>query len=77
MWNPVLYALYFKQLKVVQYYVEELKVNAKLCLRDPAHSGEHSEVSPTYEIRSKCFAVIMSIDNQDLSSLTYLLNRLH
>lgn len=63
MWNPLLYAIYFKQIKIVQFLVEEMKVNAKLCLRDPVHSGEYSEVSPTYEIKSKCFAVIVAINN--------------
>ena len=77
MWNPMLYALVFKKLSIVRYLIEGVKANAKLCLRDPAHSGEYSEVSPQYEVRSKCFAVLVAIENQDLPMLQYLLNNLH
>eukprot|EP00347_Sterkiella_histriomuscorum_P021260 403334633 len=77
MWNPLMYALVFKHLNIVRYLIEECKVNAKLCLRDPAHSGEYSEVSPQYEVRSKCFAVLVAINNKDLKMLNFLLNNLH
>ena len=65
MWNPLLYAVVFKHLHIVKYFIEEIKVNAKLCLRDPVHSGESSEVSPTYEVRSKCFSVLVAMFNED------------
>lgn len=63
MWNPMMYALIFKNLPVMRYLIEVTKANAKLCLRDPAHSGEYSEVSPQYEVRSKCFAVLVALYN--------------
>ena len=46
MWNPLLFAVVFKKPHILKYLVETIKVNAKLCLRDPVHSGEYSEVSP-------------------------------
>lgn len=72
-----MYALAFKKLPVMRYLIETVNVNAKLCLRDPAHSGEYSEVSPSYEVRSKCFAVLVAIYNLDMPTLQYLLNNLH
>ena len=72
-----MYALVFKHLSVMRYLIETIRVNAKLCLRDPAHSGEYSEVSPQYEVRSKCFAVRVAIFNQDMPTLQYLVNNLH
>lgn len=77
MWNPLLFALAFKQLHIVKYFIEDLHVNAKLCLRDPFYSGENDQVSPTYEVRSKCFAVLVSMYNEDLEFLDYLVNNLH
>ena len=77
MWNPLIYALVFKKLDIVKYLIEKCKVNAKLCLRDPAHSGEYSEVSPQYEVRSKCFAVLVAIYNKDYPMLSYLMNSMH
>ena len=46
MWSPLLFAVVYKRLHMVKFLVEDVGVNAKLCLRDPAYSGEHSEVSP-------------------------------
>lgn len=46
MWNPLMYALVLKKHDIMKYLIEQVKVNAKLCLRDPVHSGEYSEVSP-------------------------------
>lgn len=77
MWNPLLYAVVFRRLHMVKYLVEDIRVNAKLCLRDPAYSGEHSEVSPQYELRSKCFSVLIALYNNDIDMLSYLLNKLH
>lgn len=77
MWNPLLFAVAFKHLDLVKYLISERKVNAKLCLRDPAQSGEYSEVSPQYEVRSKCFAVLIALSNKDARMLSYLLNQLH
>lgn len=65
MWNPLLYACVYKHLDIIKYFIEELYVNAKLCLRDPFYSGEYDQVSPTYEVRSKCFAVLVAIYNED------------
>jgi hypothetical protein len=76
MWNPLLYALVFKHLNIVRYLIEEVKVNAKLCLRDPIHSGESSEVSPTFKERSKVFSILVVFFNKDQETLNYLLNRL-
>ena len=72
-----MYAVTFKQLSILEYLVEDVKVNSKLCLRDPVHSGEFSEVSPTYEVKSKCFAILVALHNNDLAMLNYLLNHLH
>lgn len=77
MWNPVLFAMASGNLSIVKYFVEHVKVNAKLCLRDPVHAGEWSEVSPAYETRSKCFSVLVSIHKADKNMTSYFLNNLH
>jgi hypothetical protein len=63
MWNPLIYAVVFKHLDIVKFLIDHVKVNAKLCLRDPVHSGETVQVSPQYEVRSKCFAVLVAVYN--------------
>ncbi len=46
-WNPVLYSIFFRQLKTLQYYVEEVQVNLKFAL-DYSHTYNEFIEDPTY-----------------------------
>jgi hypothetical protein len=45
MWNPIMYAVYFRQLKILQFYASELKVNMRLACNKPETSNEYLEES--------------------------------
>jgi len=50
-------------LPIVKFLIEEIKINAKLCMRDPTHSGETEKIPPNMENKGKCFAVLIALEN--------------
>jgi hypothetical protein len=43
MWNPIMYAIYFRQVKTLQYFVDEVKVNIRIACDRPETSNEYQE----------------------------------
>ena len=78
MWNPVLFAIERGHLDILRFLVETIKINIKLCLRDPVHTDEQSEIVPIWQYgQAKCFAIIICIKQGNKEMFHYLMNDLH
>ena len=81
-WNPLHLAIYSKQMALVKYYLEELKVNPRLSLLGPL-SEDHNDIMamsaidiivPFPSLNVQCFSLVLAVSNRDEDMLNYLLN---
>jgi hypothetical protein len=74
-WNPVVYAIFFRQIKVLQYFINELKVNLKLAL-EYSHTYNEFIDDPSYHElignQRHLYGLLMSIWSRDMQILKYL-----
>jgi hypothetical protein len=76
MWNPFHFAVYFKHLNLVKYFIEDMKVTLNMTL--PKTHAE-SEKDPTNHVKfpeDKIMCLMIAYYNQDGQMLEYLLHKL-
>lgn len=82
-WNPLHFAVYYKDLPLVQYYLETLGVNPRLSLmgamaQDIEQSLEGQSTwditFPFPSITIQCFSLVLCFQHKDAALLNYMLN---
>ena len=74
-WNPVHFAIYYRQLKVIQYLVSSLKINLKFALDFSNTYNEFNSDDSYKDIigpNTYLFGFYVCILTKDLSTLKYL-----
>ena len=74
-WNPLHFAIYYKHLDLVKFYLEELKVTPFLSLLGPLSQDEGNDtydpiaiselIVPFPSINMQCFSLVLTINNRD------------
>ena len=82
-WLPLHFAIYYKHLPLVQYYLETLGVNPRLSLmgamaqdiEQPLEGQSTWDITfPFPSLNLQCFSLVLCIHNKDATLLNYLLN---
>ena len=77
MWNPLHFAIYMGHYEIVDFFIQELKVNPILSLMKPiAESDIEADIMGERFKEDKIFAVIMAYERKHLEILNFLLNYL-
>lgn len=43
MWNPIHFAIFYRQLRVLKYFIQEMNINLKVALDSPGSLDEFHE----------------------------------
>jgi hypothetical protein len=50
MWNPLLFAVYYKQIELVRFLVEDIGMNTSYCLKEPMFKSESEGESKIHKL---------------------------
>ena len=76
MWNPMHFAVFFKHLPLVKYFIEELKVNVSITLPKTYAESEKDPTNHAQFPEDKIMCLMIAYHNKDGQMLQYLLERL-
>jgi hypothetical protein len=77
----LLYAVALRQLDLVRYIVENIKINTAICLKEPLYSSEDEGKDEGETSKGKFWnsgiALMIAVNNHDMEMLDYLWNKLY
>lgn len=79
MWNPLHYALYFGQVSVIEYLINDMKMNAKICSNQPYTMNEFANddiLSYYLENTDSLYAFYIVILSRNRDTLTHIYEKL-
>ena len=80
MWTPLHYAIFYRQVKTVEYFVKDLHMNLKISFDTPLTTNEFEEDTKINDIVAEnkgLFGFLVAIWTRDVSIFKYLYEDLH
>jgi ankyrin repeat protein len=79
MWNPLHYAIFYRQVKAVEYFVKDLDINLKVAFEVPFTKNEFGDDEQMLDLLQGCddlFGFLLSIYARDIPMLLFLYEHL-
>lgn len=74
MWNPLHFAVYYKNLELVKFFITDLKVNIALTGPKSIADSEKDAVNTEKYPEDKIMLLLLAYDRNDAAILQFLLN---